>query len=190
MARYKEYGYVQTKLPPVSFHRQILPGTFEYTLNHLIDHEFDLSAFDARYSNDETGAPAYDPAILLKIILYSYSRGVVSSREIERLCRENVVMMALSADTQPHFTTIADFVSASPEAITRLFRDVLLVCDEAVLIGREMFAIDGCKPPSNASREWSGTQAEFAKKVQKMAQAIRAVVDRHRQLDREARETD
>jgi transposase len=68
------------------FDRQILPGTFKYTLNYLFDHEFDLSAFDARYSNDETGAPAYDPAILLKIILYAYSRGVVSSSQIERLC--------------------------------------------------------------------------------------------------------
>lgn len=85
MARYKAYCDVQTKLLPVSFDRQILPGTFEYTLNHLIDHELDLSVFDARYSNDEIGVPAYDSAILLKIILCAYARGVVSSREIERL---------------------------------------------------------------------------------------------------------
>ena len=65
----------------------------------------------ARYKNDETGAPAYDPAILLKVILFAYSRGVTASREIERLCRENVVFMALSADSQPHFTTIADFIA-------------------------------------------------------------------------------
>ena len=91
MARYKDYSYDQTKLLPISFHRQVLPGTFEYTLNYLIDHEVDLSVFESRYCNDETGAPAYDPAILLKVILYAYSRGVVSSREIERLCRENVV---------------------------------------------------------------------------------------------------
>lgn len=87
MARYKEYCDAQTKLLPVSFDRQILPGTFEYTLNHLIDHEFDLSAFEARYSNDETGAPAYDPAIVLKIMLYAYSRGVVSSRETSMTIR-------------------------------------------------------------------------------------------------------
>ena len=48
--------------------------TFERTLNYLIDNELDLSVFDARYRNDDTGAPAYDPAILLKIILYAYSR--------------------------------------------------------------------------------------------------------------------
>ncbi len=65
MARYKGYNYDQAKFLPISFSRQILPGTFEYTLSHIVDHELNLSAFDARFNNDETGAPAYDPAILL-----------------------------------------------------------------------------------------------------------------------------
>src|SRR5262245_64965032 len=98
MARYKEYCYEQSKLIPIAFSNQILPGTFEYTLNHLIDKEFDLSVFERRYHNDKTGAPAYDPAILLKIILYAYARGITSSREIERCCQENIIFMALSAD--------------------------------------------------------------------------------------------
>ena len=84
MARYKEYSYEQTKLIPLSFDHQILPGTFEYTLNYLIDNEVDLSLFEQRYHNDETGAPAYDPAVLLKIILYAYLRGITSSRQIEQ----------------------------------------------------------------------------------------------------------
>src|SRR4029453_9831323 len=107
MARFKHYDYGQMKMLPVSFSEQILPGSFEHTLNHLIDQEIDLTVFEHRYRNDESGAPAYDPAILLKIILYAYSRGVTASRQIERLCRENVVFMALSADSAPHFTTIA-----------------------------------------------------------------------------------
>src|SRR5687768_1537944 len=103
MARYKAYDYGQMKFLPVSFERQILPGTFEHTLHRLIDQEIDLSVFDSHYRNDETGAPAYDPSILLKIILFAYSKGITSSREIARLCRENVVFMALSADSAPHF---------------------------------------------------------------------------------------
>ena len=78
MARYKEYDYSQSRFIPVHFHRQILSGTFEYSLHYLLDNEIDLSIFDTRYRNDETGAPAYDPAILLKIILYAYSRGINS----------------------------------------------------------------------------------------------------------------
>jgi hypothetical protein len=58
MARYKEYDYRQGKFLPISFDKQILSGTFEYTLNYLIDHELDLSVSDSRYCNDDTGAPA------------------------------------------------------------------------------------------------------------------------------------
>ncbi len=183
MARYKEYSYEQTKLIPLSFHHQILPGTFEYTLNYLIDNEFDLSLFEQRYHNDEMGAPAYDPAVLLKIILYAYSRGIVSSRQIEQCSRQNIIFMALSADTRPHFTTIADFISSRVEEIIELFRDVLLICDEMGLIGREMFAIDGCKMPSNASKEWSGTKEELKHKQKKMERAVRYLVEKHREMD-------
>ncbi|HQU16821.1 MAG TPA: transposase, partial [Gammaproteobacteria bacterium] len=168
---------------PIAFKDQILPGTFEYTLSHLVDHELDLSSFDERNDNDETGRPAYDPALLLKIVVYAYSRGIVSSRHIERSCRENVIFMALSADTQPHFTTIADFVSRMEVEIVGLFRNVLLICDAQGLIGREMFAIDGCKLPSNASKEWSGTKAELAQKKVKLERAIRRMLKVHRERD-------
>jgi hypothetical protein len=136
MARYKPYSYAQGKFIPIHFANQILPGTFEYTLNHLIDHELDLSVFHGKFKNDETGAPAYDPAILLKIVLFAYSRGIISSRRIAQACRENVIFMAQSADTRPHFTTIADFISGMDREIVHLFLEVLLVCDEQGLIGK------------------------------------------------------
>jgi len=75
------------KLLPVDFDRQIQPGSFEHALCYLVDKELDLAPFHARYNNDEIGASAYDPAVLLKIILLAYSRGVVSSRKIEAACR-------------------------------------------------------------------------------------------------------
>jgi len=75
MARYKDIHCDQDKFIPISFQKQILPGTFEHTLSYLIDHELDLSVFEARYHNDDTGAPAFDPAVLLKIVIYAYSRG-------------------------------------------------------------------------------------------------------------------
>jgi len=183
MPRFKAYDYDQDKLIPIRFSRQIVPGTFEYTLNYLIDQIIDVSVFDARYDNEETGAPAYDPALLLKIVLYAYSRGILSSREIERACRENVIFMALSADTQPHFTTIAHFISAMAAEIQPIFRDVLLYCDELGLIGKELFAIDGCKLPSNASKEWSGTKAELKKKQQKLERAVQRMLKVHRERD-------
>ena len=184
MARYKEYDYSQGKFIPIHFDKQIIPGTFEHTLHYLIDNKIDLSIFDARYQNDETGAPAYDPAILLKIILYAYSKGITSSREIAQCCRENVIFMALSADTKPHFTTIAEFVSSAGQEVIKLFLQVLLYCDELGLIGKEMFAVDGCKMPSNASKEWSGTKEELRHKKEKMEKVVRQIMQRHREMDK------
>lgn len=190
MARFKHYDYNQSKLIPIRFSEQILPGSFEHTVNYLIDNEIDLAVFDGWYHNDSTGAPAYDPALLLKIILVAYSRGITSSRKIERLCRENIVFMALSADSQPHFTTIADFIARMGDVIRSIFTDVLLTCNEERLIGGEMFAIDGCKIPSNASKEWSGTRAELVKKVKKMDRAVRRMLAKHREEDQSTQEND
>jgi transposase len=190
MARDKPYSYDQGKLIPIHFADQILPGTFEYTLNYLIDHELDLSIFNDRFKNDDTGAPAYDPKILLKIILYAYSHGIVSSRKIAKACEENIVFMALSADTRPHFTTIADFISRMDKEIVSLFLEVLLVCDEQKLIGKEMFAIDGCKLPSNASKEWSGTRSDFKRKAEKMERAITNMVNHHHLNDQAGTDKD
>ena len=184
MARYKPYSYDQQTLIPIAFHDQILPGTFEHALNHIIDKEFDLSIFDERYKNDETGAPAYDPAIMLKIVLYAYSKGIIHSRKIERCCQVNVIFKALSANTQPHFTTIADFISSIDKETIVLFRNALLICDEMGLIGKDMFAIDGCKLPSNASKEWSGTREDFEKKKNKLEKVIEYILEKHRSGDK------
>ena len=119
---------------------QLVPGSFEYTLNYLVDHEIDTSIFHGHYNNDETGRRAYDPAMLLKVVLFAYSRGITCSRRIEKACKENIVFMALSADSQPHFTTIADFISRMHKPVGLLFMQVLMVCDEMGLIGRDMFA--------------------------------------------------
>jgi transposase len=69
------------------------------------------------------------PAILLKIILFSYSKGITSSREIQWCCEHNIIFKALSCDSVPHFTTIAAFVSRHPLEIEHLFEQVLLVCE-------------------------------------------------------------
>src|SRR5688572_1479881 len=96
------------------------------------------------------------------------TRGIVSSRQIERCCGENIIFMALSADSQPQFTTIAEFVSSNAEAITVLFRDLLLICDELDLVSRALLPIDSCKLPSNASKQCSGTKADLDDKRKKM----------------------
>ena len=182
MARYKTID-TNPKFLPVDLSRQLLPGTFEHALNHLLDHELDLSRFDERFCNDETGAPAYPPVVLLKIILFAYSRGIVGSRPIEEACRENVVFMALSGDSAPHFTTVAGFIRELKDEIANLFTQVLFLCDAQGLIGREMFAIDGVKLPSNASKARSGTRAEFERQADKIETEVKKMLERHREAD-------
>jgi transposase len=92
-----------------------------------VDKEIDLSVFHSRYDNDDVGAPAYDPAILLKAVLFAYSRGITSIRRIARACDENVVFVALGADSRPHFTAIADFISSMCSEIQSVFTDVLSI---------------------------------------------------------------
>jgi transposase len=182
MARYRHID-TQPKFLPVDLARQLLPGTFEHAVHHLLEQAVDLSAFDARFRNDATGAPAYPPAMLLKVVLAAYAHGVVSSRGIERLCREHVTFIALCGDQPPHFTTIADFVSTLGDEIARVFGAVVAICDRQGLIGREMFAIDGVKLPSNASKRRSGTRADFERQATKLEATAHAILARHRAAD-------
>jgi len=153
--------------------------TFEYCLYHLLEQDELLVDFLARYKNKHVGRKAYHPALLLRVIFYAYYRGQTSSRVIESLCKTDLKFMALASGHQPHFTTIADFVSNHCEAVSTLFHKVLLICDQSGLIGKEHFAIDGCKLPTNASKQWSGTHAELQKKSDKLKQAADKIIDRH-----------
>jgi transposase len=182
MARYKpvERGGM---LIPVMLHEQIQPGTFEFALDHLVDHELDLSGLDARFNNDEVGASAYNPRVMLKIVLLAYSRGLISSRKIEQACSQNVLFIALSGDSQPSYTHIAKFVRELSADIQVLFSQVLQTCDRIGLIGKTMFAIDGVKLPANASKERSGTHAELAHRAERLDKAAAKIIALHQAQD-------
>jgi transposase len=103
MAKFKRYDYSQKVLIPVSLEEQLVPGSLEFAIHTLIERRMDMSVFEGNYKNDTTGRSAYDPKILLKVVLLGYARGLISSRQIERACCENVTFMALSitAPLQP-----------------------------------------------------------------------------------------
>ena len=84
------------------------------------------------------------------------------------MCEDNMVVKALAEDTEPHFTTISNFVSGMGGEIEKVFSEVLMVCSEMGLIKGKMFAIDGCRLPSNVSKEWSGTMEELKEKYDKI----------------------
>jgi transposase len=144
MPRYKPADTAQTLMVPIRAADQLLPGTFEHALNLIVDQRIDLQELGKRwFCNDATGARAYNPACLLKIVLLGYSRGLYSSRRIARACRDNVLFMAISGDSRPHFSTIAWFVRNLQEEILSIFCTILLICSELDLVGGELFAVDG-----------------------------------------------
>jgi transposase len=185
MAKYKHYDYSQDVLIPVSLKDQLIPGTLEFAIHTLVETRMDTSIFEARYSNDETGRLAYDPKILLKVILLGYARGLISSRKIEGACRENVTFMALCCGQCPDHSTISTFVSSMKDEILPLFRDVLLVCEEENLLGGTVFALDGCKLPSNASRRKSGKFSDLQRKKQNIEKKVERLLKEQEQADKE-----
>jgi transposase len=144
----------------------------------------DVSLFDEKYRNDDTGRRAYNPRILLKVVLLGYSRGLTSSRKIEQACRENVVFMALSCGQYPDHSTISTFVSSMKDEILPLFRDVLLVCEEMHLLGGTFFALDGCKLKCNASPQWSRTVSELRAKREKLEEKVKELLTEQEEEDR------
>ncbi|OYU44434.1 MAG: transposase, partial [Burkholderiales bacterium PBB4] len=124
MARYKPQDH-NSLLLPVVLSEQIIPGSFAFALNYLVDHELDLAPLDAQFKNDDSGASAYDPRVMLKIVLLAYSQGIISSRGIEQTCARNVQFIAISGDSQPSHTHIAKFVCSLSDQIKPLFAQVL-----------------------------------------------------------------
>ena len=140
MARFKHTDKSQSLFLSINLEEQLLLGSFEWTVNYLID-RMDLSIFEENYHNDEKDAAAYSPKTLLKTILFCYSKGIISSRRIEKACKENIVVKALAEDAEPDYDTIDTFISINSEAVKDLFIKILLQCSELNLITGEMFAI-------------------------------------------------
>ncbi|MCB1176655.1 MAG: IS1182 family transposase [Leptospiraceae bacterium] len=186
MPRYKEVDYSQTILLPISYSEQILKGTFEYTLCYLIDSgSIDLSVFNSFYKNEQCGSKAYPPGVLLKLILYAYSRGILSSRRIEELSGTNIIAIALTGNIQPDHSTISSFINRMGFQIQSIFENIVSVCVEMKLIGGEIFAIDGCKLSSNASKEHSGKMNDFIRKRDRIKEVIKTMIEQHKKQDKQ-----
>ena len=162
---------------------QLLPGSFEHMLNEIIGTKIDLSIFDKKYKNDLTGASAVPPSVLLKLIIYGYHNGCISSRKIYELNNNNIIAKALTGDMSIHWTTIADFISGNKEEVKEIFVQVLMYCNELGLIGGKDFAQDGLRLPSNASIDMSGTEKQLKKRLATYQKMAAKHIERHARKD-------
>ena len=185
MAKFKPLNENQMVMLPISLQDQLVPDTLEHTISELVDKHIDLSVFNGRYNNDETGAAAIHPRILLKVILLAYARGMISSRQIERACQENIIFIALSYGYAPDHSTIASFISSMQSEVQTLFSNILLVCEELGLLEGTHFSLDGVKLSANVSKEWSGTIEELKHKRNKLQEKLKRVIAEHKQADKQ-----
>ena len=132
----------------------------------------DLREFYAVYRRDGVGRRAYDPAMVVALLLYSYARGVRSARKIERACEEDVAFRMIAMMERPDHATIARFVARHEAALAGLFGQVLELCARAGLVRPGVVAVDGTRLAGNASRESTRDFGQVAREILAEAKAV------------------
>src|SRR3954452_193951 len=153
---FRSWDVDQSWLLPRSVHEFVPEGHLAHFVRDTVREGLDLSTILACYG-EERGFPPYHPGMMVALLLYGYSRGIYSSRQLARACEERVDVMAVTGLNQPDFRTIADFRKRHLAALSDLFIQVLFIqvlrlCRAAGLVQFGHVAVDGTKLKPNASR--------------------------------------
>lgn len=135
----------------------------------------DLAAFYAKYRADGAGATAYDPSMMVTLLVYAYCHGERSSRKIEWLCGRDVAFRVITANRVPDHTSICRFRSNHEEALGGLFVDVLKLCAKAKLVRLGLVALDGTKMKADAALDANRTEEAVVAEVRKILGEAAAV---------------
>ena len=125
----------------------------------------DLSGFYAAYRADGHGRAAYEPSVMVALVLYAFATNVRSSRGIECHCRQDVAYRVITGNLVPDHATIARFIDRHKRALAALFTEVLKLCDEAGLVESGVVSIDGTRIAGNASPEVNYTFEQIAMEI-------------------------
>ena len=157
--------------------REWLPeGHFAWFVIDAVE-RMELAAFYAAYRANGHGRAAFEPGMMVALLLYAYARGIRSSRTIERACEEDVAFRVIAAHQVPDHTTIARFRQRHQDALAELFGEVLALCAEAGLVGVDVVAVDGTKVHANASERSTCDYEKIAREVLTEADAVDADED-------------
>ena len=147
--------------------------------------QLDLRRFYAPYEDEARGAPPFDPAMMVCLLLYAYCVGVFSSRKIAQACERNLAFVAIVGTDRPDFRTISDFRKLHLEAFRDMFGQVLRVAGEAGLVKLGNVATDGTKMQGNASRHKAMSYGYMRKEADRLREDIEALVTQAHQQDAE-----
>jgi transposase len=177
MKTFRPWEVDQGWLLPASLHDFVPPGHLAHFVRDTVREALDLSAILEEYS-EPRGYPPYHPGMLVALLLYGYSRGVYSSRQLARACEERVDFMALTGLNRPDFRTISDFRKRHLAALAALFGQVLRLCRAAGLVQLGHVAVDGTKLKANASRHKAMSYGRMKAAEPELAAEIATWLDR------------
>jgi len=145
----------------------------------------DVQAIMDKYEQEKRGFPPYHPVMMVALLLYSYCRGVFSSRKIMQACQERISFKVIVGDDIPDFRTISDFRKLHLTELKRLFVQVLRLCQEAGLVKLGHIALDGTKIKANASRHKAMSYGRMLKEEQRLTQEITELLEKAEAADRQ-----
>jgi transposase len=149
---FRPYDADQLLLMAPDLREWVPEGDLAHLISDLVESgTLGLSAIYADYE-EERGFPPYDPRLMVKLLLYGYATGVMSSRKLEQATHRDVAVRMLCANQQPDYRSIARFRKGHLEALGELFVQTLRLCRQARLVGLGALALDGTKLRANASR--------------------------------------
>ena len=156
--------------------RDWLPGDHPARwVDDLVEYGLDLAPFFDDYT-EARGAPPYDPRLMVKLLIFGYSNGITSSRELERRCHHDVAFMFLTAQAAPDFVAISRFRRRHLKAFTALFTQALGLCAQAGLVSLGNVALDGSKIRASASRHRSMSYDRMVRAEGELAAEVEALL--------------
>jgi transposase len=181
---FRPWNVDQGWLLPPSIHEFVPAGHPAHVVRELVRAELDLSEIMAEY-DELRGYPPHHPAMMTALLLYAYSRGVYSSRQIAQACEERLDFQAVTALTRPNFRPISEFRRRHLAALGGLFVQVLTLCQRAGLVSFGHVALDGTKIQANASKHKAMSYGRMEKAEKALSEEVARWLDRAEAADAE-----
>jgi len=182
--RFRPYSPDQQLLLPPDLRDWVPEGHLSHYVSDVVD-QLDLSAITGEYEKgDPRGGMPYDPAMMVKLLIYAYAIGMPSSRRIERATYDDVATRVLACDQHPDHDSIAAFRKRHLKALAKLFVQVLKLCQRAGLVKLGHVALDGTKIQANASKHKAMSYGRMPESERRLEREVRDLLARADARDR------
>ena len=179
---YRQWNPNQQYLLPLSVQDWLPENDLVYFMLDTVN-ELDISAITQKYEQEKRGFPPYHPRMMAALLLYSYCRGVFSSRKIMQACQERISFKVIVGDDIPDFRTISDFRKLHLKELQQLFIQVLRLCQEAGLVKLGYIALDGTRIKANASRHKAMSYGRMLTEEKRLTEEIKQLLEKAQAID-------